>query len=211
MIEMKKWIWISFFALTTTALAQIWVKVASESPTLSLTLPTGTTYRMGNSADNRWSLNQAVSTQLMMPVYYPIMSVAFQDPDPGRLKEVDILETAAMQTVTLSDTSISPMKVTVINIPPLTPVAPASYPPIIFTAGTVYPLAFTNISVIPNSPAAALFDLVPIPGWEFYAALLQNFTSTFSIGGVIFNCTYVSATTNGKVNVNCVAAPITAQ
>jgi hypothetical protein len=200
----------SIFVLLLTgssALAQTWFKVASESPTLSLTIPAGTTYRMGNAADNKWSVNQIAPGPVTINVFYPSMGGSFPDPDPGQPKELDILETAGAQTVTLADTSVSPTKVTSIIVPGLA--ASAAYPPVTFTPGSVYPMAFTNIVVIPNSPAAALLDLVPIPGWEFYAALLQNFTSTFSLGGVTFNCTYGGVlTTTSTVNLNCVPAPV---
>jgi hypothetical protein len=195
--------------LATPALAQTWFKVASEVPTISLTIQAGATYRMGSAADQRWSSNQTVTTPMTISVFYPTMGASFPDPDPGQVKEIDVLETTAMRTVTLSDTSFSPVKVTTVTVPALAPTVPLSYPPVAFTPSTVYPVAFTNILVIPNSPAAALLDLVPIPGWEFYAALLQNFTSTFSLGGVAFNCTYGGATTTGNVNLNCVPSPVT--
>jgi hypothetical protein len=205
---MTRSILILLVVLATPALAQTWFKVATESPTLSLTMQAGTTYRMGNATNEAWSSNQVVATPLTISVYYPTMTVAFPDPAPGVSKEIDVLETAVVSTVTLTDTSVAPAKVTVVAIPAL---APISYPPIAFTPGTVYPLAFTNILVIPNSPAAALLDVLPIPGWEFYAALLQNFTSTFLLSGVTFNCTYGGAMTTGKVNLNCVPAPVAAK
>jgi hypothetical protein len=203
-MRMKKWLSILLVVMATPALAQTWFKVASESPTLSLSMPAGTTFRMGNAADNKWSLNQTPTGPTTVNVYYPSMSGVFPDPDPGQPKEIDILESAAARTVTLTDTSVSPAKVTSLTVPAL---AAGSYPPITFTPGTVYPVGFSKIVVIANSPAAALLDLVPIPPWEFYAALLQNFTSTFSLGGVTFNCTYGGAvTTTGMVNLNCVPA-----
>jgi hypothetical protein len=94
--------------ITATGQAQTWYKVADESTSNSLTLPVGTTYRFGvagcpTAGAPGWSDPTPVTGTdfVIASVWYS--SFPFADPCPGVTKEVDVLETTAVQTVTFDN------------------------------------------------------------------------------------------------------------
>ncbi len=101
-------------------MAQTWVKVATESQDYAATLPAGTTYRFGSGTS--WSASTTVKTSTTFsPVYYT--SFPFPDPASGQTKELDVLETAAAQTVVMAGVNVIVPALPI----PVTTVATLSY------------------------------------------------------------------------------------
>ena len=70
----------------------VWITVTSENPSVSVTLPAGATYRFGDYTDNQWSTPITLTTATTFdPVLWPAGVFPFPDPDPGVLKELDVL------------------------------------------------------------------------------------------------------------------------
>ena len=200
---------IILFALAAPALAQTWFKVANEGDTISTT--TNITYRFGAasgitvandgvaskdcSAVSCWSATTTTTTPFngLVTTY---ANFPFADPAYGLVKEVDVLETAYAQTVTVNGNAVT--------VPGLTP--PKPYTPT-FTPGTVYTITFTNVAAITTSPAAGLLSTFNIPPYQFVAGVLQNFTMTTTVGGVPFVCTFGAITAPGVISMNCIPAP----
>jgi hypothetical protein len=110
-----------FLALPLLGLAQTWYKVASESPSASVALPAGTVYRWGIDPTGcptgftcDW-LAPVITTQAggLIPYYTSFAS----DPAYGVVKELDVLEAAAPQTVVVTDSGVA-TTVTVPASPP---------------------------------------------------------------------------------------------
>src|SRR5450631_4292097 len=98
----------ALYAQTTPA--QVWNTIAAESATTSVTLPAGTTYRLGDYTNNKWSAPVTVQVDTTLnPISMGVAnSFPFSDPDEGTVKELDILETVAPQTITVTDLSVAP-------------------------------------------------------------------------------------------------------
>jgi len=59
---------------------------------VSVTLPAGATYRLGDYSNNRWSAPITLtSATTFNQVYWPAGVFPFSDPDPGVTKELDVL------------------------------------------------------------------------------------------------------------------------
>lgn len=94
------------FAQTSIAQTPIWVTITQESYTVAVVLPAGASYRFGDYANNKWSDPITVTAATTIsPVRWPD-GFTFADPDPGVAKELDILETPAPQTVTVTDSGV---------------------------------------------------------------------------------------------------------
>jgi hypothetical protein len=178
----------------------VWATIASESPTISVTLPAGTTYRFGDYTNNRWSDPITVSA----PTTINPVSMAgpnpfpFSDPDYGFVKELDVLETSNPQSITVANLSVSPATTVAQIVPPLVP--PAAIPA---APGTSYTLTFSNFATSPTAGQNALMlALVNSPSsnanrtWE---GTQMNLT----IDGVTLVCTYGQTYTDGIFSLNC--------
>ena len=135
-----------------------WATVTSESATISVTLPAGTTYRFGDYTNNVWSASVTVT----VPTTISPVSMAsgdpfpFSDPDYGTVKELDVLETTAPQSIGVTNSSVSPATTAALTIPALTP--PTSVP---VAPGTSYTLTFSNFAISPTAgPNALMLALV---------------------------------------------------
>jgi len=185
---------------TATTTGPVWVTITPESTTTSVTLPAGTTYRFGDYTNNQWSQSVTVSA----PTTISPVSMAsgdpfpFSDPDYGTAKELDVLETTASQSITVSNTGVAPATTVAQIVPPLVP--PTTVP---VTPGTSYTLTFSNFSISPTAgPNALMLALVNAPAsnanqtWE---GTQMNLT----IDGVTLNCTYGQTYTNEVFSLTC--------
>jgi hypothetical protein len=195
------------YAFAQTVPAPVWVKVAVESNTVSTS--TTVTWRYGIGAG---ITSQGVDCSIApgcwtTPIASTIGSVsisgAFSGSDPanGLVKELDILETATMSSITVNGA------LTIVPANPLIiPFVPTVYSPT-FRAGTFYPVRVSNVSVITGNPASTVLQTFNLQPYMFMAGVLQNFNFTFSVGVVPFSCTYgglmVSSAGVGTISMNC--------
>src|ERR1035438_9205091 len=93
-----------------TAPAPTWAIVTPESTTVAVVLPAGTTYRFGDSINNKWSA--AVTVTVPTTISPVSMSSSnpfpFSDPDYGTAKELDVPETSAVQTIAVTNLATAP-------------------------------------------------------------------------------------------------------
>jgi hypothetical protein len=184
----------------TPAPTPVWSTIVSEGY-FAVTLPAGTTYRLGDSVNNLWSAPITVTVPTTFsPVSYPAGQFPFPDPDPGTVKEIDVLETAAAQNITVvhTDTGVVVSQV----VPPLVP--PAAVP---LQPGTAYTLTFSNFSTPASAGQNALmFAFVNAP------ANLANITwegtqMNLTFDGVTLVCTYGQTYTTGVFSLSCTVPP----
>ena len=111
------------FAQSTPA-APTWFTITTENPAVSVTLPAGTTYRFGRRCKQPAGRKLPCTTR----DYHLPMSMSgmegipfpFSDPDYGTVKEFDVLETSAAQTITVVNSAATPSTIAMV-IPSLTP------------------------------------------------------------------------------------------
>ena len=176
-----------------------WYTIAQESQTTAVTIPAGSTYRLGDYTNNKWSSPVTVSQNTTFsPLYFPSGQFPFTDPDPGTAKELDIQQTTSTQTVSVTNLGTSPATIASLNVPALTP--PGS---IQTTPGTSYTITFSNFTIPQGTPQDALMlALVNQPGtgggqtWE-------GTQMNLNIGGVTLVCTYGPTYTDGVFTMNC--------
>jgi hypothetical protein len=179
--------------------APVWVTIASEGD-VKVVLPAGATYRFGDSVHNLWSVPVTVQAQTTFTtLYYPSDNFPFADPDPGSVKELDVMEASLPQTVTVVNTlnwnSVAQV-VPALTAPALSPVSP----------GGTYTLTFSNFSTPASAGQNALmFAFVNAP------ANLANITwegtqMNVTINGVTMVCTYGQTYTTGVFSLACNAA-----
>jgi hypothetical protein len=191
----------------TTPAPPVWVTITAENPNIEVTLPAGTVYRFGDYINNVWS---ATTTAPELGATFDPLSMGvansgfpFGDPDPGTLKELDVLEVAGTQTVTVSDLTLVPLAPVQRIIPGL---APATTLPTL--PGSVHTLTFTNFTDTGTNASALAVALVNAPadlanqGWEGTQMELD-------IDGVAFVCTYGQTYTDQVFTLSCTvpAAP----
>ncbi len=120
--------------------APVWFNASPESSTVRLILNPGTVFRFGDTTNSKWSDATIVngtsitptpggsggvsSSPLQLIPYYA--NLPFADPDPGTVKELDILETAQVQTINAVDAMGQTFTITVpaLPLPPPPPVNP---------------------------------------------------------------------------------------
>jgi hypothetical protein len=188
-----------------TAPAPVWTMIAPESITVAVVLPAGTTYRFGDSINNRWSASITVNEPTpFSPVANNSGVFPFSDPDPGVVKELDVLETSAPQAVLVTNLAAAPATAVSLTVPPL--VAPASVP---MTPGTTYTLTFSNFTIAPGSaqgaPMIAVVNAPPTMAYKTWEGTQMNLT----IDGVTLVCTPTQNNTTQTMNLNCVVPATT--
>jgi hypothetical protein len=194
-------------SLASPAFSQTWLKVAGseqQALTLSVSLPAGTTYRIGDTANNKWCVATATAAVTLVD-YADGLNGRLADCDSGTPKEFDVLETVSTQTVTLTDASVTPAKVTTVPVPALPP--PASYPPVIVTPGNVVAMVYGSVTIIPGSPLSQIIPLVNLPPFELMATVLQNLNFKLTFEGIVYDCTF-AGTQTASVSQNCIAEPV---
>lgn len=179
--------------------------ITPESASIAVVLPAGATYRFGDSTNNQWSapitLNQPTT---FSPVYLPDGVFPFSDPDPGVVKELDVLETTAPQTALVTNLAASPATTLSQIVPPL--VVPTSVPVL---PGTSYTLTFSNFVIAAgspqNTPMIALANAPTTMAYQTWQGTQMNLT----IDGVTLVCTPTQNNTSQAVSMNC-AVPLPA-
>lgn len=180
-----------------TTATPVWATVVAESTTTAVTLPAGTTYRFGDYTNNKWSAPVTVyAATTINPVYYS--SFPFADPDPGTVKELDVLETTSPQTISVTNAAITPATTVSQIVPSVTP--PAAVP---VTPGTSYTLTFSNFAIAPgasqNALMLALVNSPPNSANQTWEGTQMNLT----IDGVTLVCTYGQTYTNAVFSMTC--------
>ena len=189
-----------------TAPAPTWVIVTAESTTVAVVLPAGTTYRFGDSINNKWSAPVTVT----VPTTISPVSMSnsnpfpFSDPDYGTAKELDVLETSAVQTIAVTNLATSP----VTTVSQLVP-AVAAAGSIALTPGTTYTLTFASfanpVGTPQNAQMLAMTDMPPTDAARTWEGSQVN----LSIGSVTLVCTYSTTNTDpSSVSLNC-TGPVT--
>jgi hypothetical protein len=189
--------------------AQTWVTVAPESPTVSVALPVGATYRLGDTINNKWSASVTVAAATTIsPTAYFDGQYKFPDPDPGIAKLLQVMEIATAQVVTLTDTSVTPALVTTINIPGTGTVSTG--PSIPVPPGQVYIVTLSNISIVSGSVDAMVFSptsgMVPLA--QLVGTLLSGIQMNLTLDGVTLQCSFGQTFTSGTSSLIC-AVPLT--
>jgi hypothetical protein len=133
---MQRKIPLAALLLSLTAVAQtatpVWFTVvpsASQAANLSVVMPAGTTYRFGDTKDNKWSA--PITTTVSGPV--SDFDAGALDPDVGVAKELDIQEGTATIAVTIVNSTTG--TTTPVQVPALPVVPPVITPPV--TAPTI--------------------------------------------------------------------------
>ena len=178
----------------------IWETITGESTTIAITLPAGTTYRFGDYTHNIWSASitvQAATT--ISPVSMSnIDPFPFSDPDYGTVKELDILETTAPQTISVTNLAASPATTVAQIVPALVP--PTTVPVL---PGTSYTLTFSNFATSPTAGQNALMlAFINAPTSDAYQTW-EGTQMNLTIDGVTLNCTYGQTYTTGIFSLNC--------
>ena len=194
------------FGQTATQTTPTWFTVipaASQSATLSISLPAGTTYRFGDIVNDKWTAPVAVSAVTVVSDFDDGLNGDAPDPDPNTPKEFDVQETMAVQTVTITDTRTNPATVTTVTVPALPPPAPPPSATATFTAGTVYPVVLSSIQPVPDSLAAVLLQRIPLSPNLVIQGVLSGFSFKLAINGVTLTCLTGAATPDGTVTLSC--------
>jgi hypothetical protein len=190
----------TLYAQTTAAAAiNTWTTIASESAGISVTLPAGTTYRLGDYTNNAWSAPITVSAATTFsPLFFPAGQFPFSDPDNGTAKELDVLQTTAPQSISVTNVSVSPVSTISQIIPPLTP--PTTVPVL---PGTSYTLTFSNFSTPPaTAPNALMFAFVNAPA-NLANRTWEGTQMNLTIDGVTLVCAYGQNYTNEVFSLKC--------
>jgi hypothetical protein len=188
-----------------TAPTSTWFTITGESQNVSVVLPAGTTYRFGTAncaieggaAD--WTQVTVTQTTFIADVSqggavnpFPFGPVCY-----GTVKELDVLETSATQTITVNNSTATPATVAMV-VPSLAPPAVVDATP-----GSNHTLTFTNFTVAPGSTQNALmFAFVNQPAnnanttWE-------GTQMNLSIDGVTLVCSYGQTYTSGVFTLSC--------
>lgn len=90
-----------------TSSTPTWYTVTQENSSIAVTLPAGTTYRFGDYTNNVWSAPVTVSqATTISPVSMGNGNpFPFSDPDPGTVKELDVVETSSTQSIVVTNLS----------------------------------------------------------------------------------------------------------
>ena len=173
--------------------APVWVTISPESATVSVTLPAGATYRFGDAVNNLWSAPITVQVATTFsPVFFPSGVFPFSDPDPNTAKELDVLETADAQGVTITDLSTSPVAVTTQIVPALAAPPPA------------HTVTFTNFQNTAVGQTALLFAFANLPDQSGAGASVWEGTQMdIAIDGVTWTCSYGQNYTDQVYTLNC--------
>ena len=187
-----------------TATTPTWFTVTQENASVSVTLPAGTTYRFG-TANCQGAGGAASWTQITVTQATTISSVSmgggnsfpFSDPCQYTVKELDVLETSAVQTISVTNTTATPATVAMV-VPSLTPATVVSATP-----GSSHTLTFTNFTIAPNSTQNALmFAFVNQPA-NNANNIWEGTQMNLVIDGVTLVCSYGQTYTSGVFTLSC--------
>jgi hypothetical protein len=186
----------ALYAQTST---NTWTTIAPESSGISVTLPAGTTYRLGDYKNNIWSAPITVSAKTTFsPLYFPSGQFPFSDPDYGTAKELDVLQTTASQSISVTNATVSPVSTIAQIVPSLTP--PTTVPVL---PGTSYNITFSNFSTPSVTPSNALmFAFVNAPT-NLANRTWEGTQMNLTIDGVTLVCSYGQNYTDQVFSLNC--------
>ncbi|HEV2646285.1 MAG TPA: hypothetical protein VGU46_07980 [Acidobacteriaceae bacterium] len=189
----------TMYGQPTTPAANNWTTIASESSGIAITLPAGTTYRFGDYTHNLWSAPITVSaTTTFRPLFFPSGQFPFSDPDDGTAKELDVLQTTAPQSISVTNVWASPASTVAQVVPPLTP--PTTVPVL---PGTSYTITFSNFSTpTPAAPNSLMFAFVNAPS-NLANRTWEGTQMNLTIDGVTLVCSYGQNYTNAVFSLNC--------
>ena len=193
-----------------TTATPTWFAITQENLSVSVTLPAGTTYRFGTAACSyangaaSWTQVTVTQTTTISPVSMSGGNpFPFSDPCPYVTKELDVLETSSVQTISVTNSTASPATVAMV-VPSIAPPTSVSATP-----GSSHTLTFTNFSVAPGSTQNALmFAFVNQPandGNDTWEGTQMN----LSIDGVTLTCTYGQTYSSGVFTLSCVVPATT--
>lgn len=195
---------------------QTWFKVATEGA--SITTSDSITYRFGTAsgiADNNvdcaktscWSAPTVQSSQWTNFLVY-FKSFPFADPAPDVVKELDVLETATAQTVTVTPVGGLPIVLIVPADPALAPSTPIPVLPSTtasFTPGSVYDVTVSKLQPRPGSLAQVLLQRLPVSANVVIGGVLSGFSFDITVNGITLECLYGNADAAGNVMLSCIA------
>jgi hypothetical protein len=198
-MKLHKYLLLASLMTSPLVHAQIWIKIATESTTVSVTLPAGATYRLGSGTS--WSASMVVAgATTFSPLFFPSGEFPFADPAPGLLKELDVMEGAASQAVIMIDSSTTPTTTTTLSIPGTTPPSTISTAP-----GRAYIMTFSGMTIIPGSVDSLIFGTyTTVPASELIGTLLSGVQMNVTLGGVTMLCSFGQSFSNGTFNLSCV-------
>lgn len=180
--------------------APVWVKITAESTTIAVTLPTGTTYRLGDYANNKW----AQATTTVLTTFSPVSmggtnTFPFADPDQGTPKELDVLEIAATQTIQVSDLTMTPVTPSPLIIPSTVPATTVATAP-----GSTHVVTFSNFVITSVYPPAnqLMLSFTNAPADLAYKTW-EGTQMEVDIDGVVLSCTYGTVYTDATYTLNC--------
>lgn len=179
----------------------VWVTITQESPTIEVTLPAGTIYRLGDYTNNRWSANTTANE--LGADFSPLSmgtnaaTFPFADPDPGTVKELDVLEVAAPQTITVSDLTLSPLAPIQRIIPGLVPPTTLATPP-----GSQHTLTFSNFLNTGTDQNALMVSLTNAPADLAYRTW-EGTQMELDVDGVAFVCSFGQTYTDETYTLSC--------
>ena len=184
------------------------VPASAQSPLISVTLPVGATYRFGDNVNNRWTDPAAAGGSLVSD-FDDGLNGDSPDPDPGTAKEMDVLETADAQVVTVNGLSATPTAVIVpaldAAVVPVVPVVPVD--PVVPVAHTV---TFSNFAIPAGTQQNALmFAFVNQPPTQA-SRTWEGTQMNLTIDGVTMVCTYGQTYTDGVFSLSCTVPPAAA-
>jgi len=196
------------FAQTTST--PTWFTVAHEDSAIAVTLPAGTTYRWGTptcaGANNSatWTQYTVTAQTTISPLSNASVNpFPFADPCYGTAKELDVLETSTVQTVSVSNSSSGTPTTVAMVVPSIVPATVVSATP-----GSNHTLTFTNFTVAPGSSQNALmFAFVNQPA-NNANNIWEGTQMNLNIDGVVLTCSYGQTYTSGVFTLSC-TVPVT--
>ncbi len=108
--------------LATSLHAQTWYAVTTvdqQSPKVTVTMPGGTTYRIGSTTNDVWSVPITLTKTTAVVNYADGKPGHPPDPDPGFPKIMQVTVTPAVQSIVITDGRVNPSTVTTVNVPAL--------------------------------------------------------------------------------------------
>jgi hypothetical protein len=172
--------------------------VAPESASLAVTLPAGATYRFGDHVNELWSAPITLSAAVTLsPLYQPAGVFPFDDPDVGQGKELDVLEIAGTQSVSVSDLTLIPLAPTARIIPGLVPAVTLPVLP-----GSVHTLTFTNFvgtDIAPSVPALVFVNAAADLSYRTW----EGTSMELDIDGVALICSFGDTYTDQTYTLSC--------
>jgi len=184
----------------TAPTGPVWATITAENPSVSVTLPAGTTYRFGDYTNNKWSDPVTVTaTTTINPVSMSSGNpFPFSDPDYGTVKELDVLETTASQTIAVTNLAASPATTISQIVPPVVPPTSVPVPP-----GTTYTITLSNFATSPTAGQNALMLALVNAPTTLANQSWQGTQMNLTIDGVTMVCTYGQTYTSGVFSLSC--------